>query len=141
MDKKPRKYSKKTDTRQKGNFKKTKRPFKCNPTCKFGNFKCSQKYLGQKFRNKKGWWVYDCKYADDSWCEGSTCKFAICIKRKMKADGTCGMTSGPKKVKKRDWDEEDEEFESDVDIKKFQKKSKVRIQDKAYKKFKKYDDY
>ena len=58
----------------------------------------------------------------------------------MKADGTCGMTLGHK-AKKKDWDEGDEEFDEDVDIEKFQKKSKVRIQDKAFKKFKKYDDY
>lgn len=138
MNKKPRNYSN-NFSQQKGEFKK--KSFKCNPTCKFGDFQCSQKNLGQKFKNNKGWWVYECNYVGDgqTWCEGSTCKYAICIKRKMKTDGTCGMTLGPK-PKKTDWDEDDEEYEADVDIQKIQQKSKIRIQDKALKKFKKFDN-
>ncbi len=140
MDKKPRNYSNKKFSQQKGDFKKSKRPFKCNPTCKFGCFQCTQNNLGEKFRNKKGWWVYDCKYVEDAWCEGSTCKYAICSKRKMKTDGTCGMTMGTK-PKKTDWDEDDDDYEADVDIQKLQKKTKIRIDDRTIKKFKKFNNF
>ena len=50
------------------------------------------------------------------------------------------MTTGKKKPK-RDWDEEDEEIEEEQDLDKWQKKTKVRIQDKAFKKFKQFEDY
>ena len=136
MDRKSGKYPKrKTQKFSKG----PKRPFKCNPSCKYGHFRCAQKHLGRKFRNQKGWWVYDCRYVEDAWCEGSSCKYAFCNVRKMKADGTCGIHVRPKE--KKDWDEEDEEFESEVDIQKLQKKSKIKIQERAIKKFKKFEDY
>ena len=119
---------------------KQKRAFKCNPICKFGHFRCSQRNLGRKFRNNKGWFVFECRYVEDGWCEGSTCKYAFCNARKMKTDGTCGMTTGKKKPK-RNWDEEDEEMEQEEDFSKWQKKTKVKIQDKAFKKFRQYEDY
>ena len=117
-----------------------KKVFKCNPICKFGHFRCAQNHLGRKFRNNKGWFVFECRYVEDGWCEGSSCKFAFCNARKMKTDGTCGMTT--EKKPKKEWDEDDDEdFEADVNLSKFQKKTNVRIQDKAFKKFKQYENY
>ena len=118
---------------------KQKKAFKCSPICRYGHFRCAQNHLGRKFRNNKGWFVYECRYVEDGWCEGSSCKYALCNARKMKTDGTCGMTT--QKKPKRDWDEEDEEIDEEQDFSKWQKKTNVRIQDKAFKKFKKFEEY
>ncbi len=58
-------------------------PKMCFPKCEF--FRC-----GQKAMQWRGGDVY-CIYADDL-CEVATCKYAICIRSRLLANGLCGMT-------------------------------------------------
>ncbi|MHA1786478.1 MAG: hypothetical protein ACTSVY_00090 [Candidatus Helarchaeota archaeon] len=140
MSRRPRDdFPKKRYSKSKYDSNRPKKPFKCNPSCRYGHFRCAQNKLGRKFKNKKGWWVYECRYVEDGWCEGSTCKYAYCNVRKMKTDGTCGFQLRKKK-ERDDWDEDEDELEED-EIIKLKKKKNIRFQDRALKKFKKFEKY
>lgn len=56
---------------------------RCSPSCKF--FRC-----GQKVMEIRGNEVY-CRFAEDA-CEGPDCKYAVCIRNRMLANGSCGLS-------------------------------------------------
>ena len=67
-------------------------PKRCAPDCPF--FRC-----GQRAAVRRGSAVY-CRFADDE-CKGPACKYAMCAKNRMLADGLCGLTirrAGPSLV-------------------------------------------
>ncbi|MCK4243715.1 hypothetical protein KAX03_02490 [Candidatus Bathyarchaeota archaeon] len=62
---------------------------RCTPECEF--FRCGQRAL-VKQRSK----IY-CRWADDV-CAGPTCKYAICARGRLLANGVCGFTVKRKTV-------------------------------------------